>query len=258
MIKDADLIICEPCPLVIKGEQIDGPKTSQDFNCWIKSMDEYRKSERQKINYDDVNYKRPELLWTQHNVLQPQMMVHDRDFYDPKTHQYTVDKYVDRLNQRYDGIDSVLVWPTYPNIGIDNRNTDDMIRDMPNGINGIKKMISDFQRHNIKVLFPIHPWDQGTRNPGYDWSVVLPKTMAELNADGLNGDTMGAVNKEYFDNSVKDARPLALEPEGGLSDNGISSLNWNVMSWGYWDNNSPRPKVSRNKWIETRHQVLSR
>jgi hypothetical protein len=243
--------------LVIKGQQIDGPKTSQDFDCWIKAMDEYRKSERQKINYNDANYKRPELQWAQRNVLQPQMMAHDRDFYDPKTHEYTVDKYVDRLNQRYDGIDSVLVWPTYPNIGIDNRNTDDMIRDMPNGINGIKKMISDFQRHNIKVLFPIHPWDQGTRNPGYDWSVILPKTMAQLNADGLNGDTMGAVNKEYFDNSVKDAKPLALEPEGGLSDNGISGLNWNVMSWGYWDNYSQRPKVSRNKWIETRHQVLS-
>lgn len=245
--------------MVVKDEVIEGPKTPNDFNCWFKAMSEFRQSEREKINYSDVNYRRPELQWTQHDILQPQMMVHDLDFYDYKTHQYTVDKYVNRLKQRYGGIDSVLIWPTYPNIGIDNRNTDDMIRDMPHGINGIKKMVSDFHRHNIKVLFPIHPWDQGTRDPGRDWSVILPKTMAEINADGLNGDTMSSVNKEYFDNSVRALRPLALEPELGLNGNGTLDLAWNVMSWGYWNRfNYTRPMISRNKWIETRHQVFSR
>ncbi|CAG2181849.1 unnamed protein product, partial [Oppiella nova] len=80
--------------------------------------------------------------------------------------------------------------------------------------------------------------------------------MAQIGADGLNGDTLFAVNKEYFDNSVRDLRPLVLEPEDGLAGDGISALGWNVMSWGEnWDITSERPVVSRNKWIETRHQV---
>ncbi|CAG2172391.1 unnamed protein product [Oppiella nova] len=253
----APLIVGEPCEVVIVGEVIEGPNTTQEFDCWLKAMHEFRQSERIRINYTDANYKLAELQWAQSNVLQPQMMAHDRDFYDYTTHEYTVDKYANRLKQRYGGIDSVLIWPNYPNIGIDNRNMDDMTRDMPHGIDGLKKMVAEFHQHNIKVLFPLQPWDNGTRDPGADWSVIVPKTMAEIGADGLNGDTMLSVNKEYFDNSVRDLRPLVLEPEWGLIDEGIVALSWNVMSWGYkdyWDVTSARPVVSRNKWIETRHQ----
>jgi len=49
------------------------------------------------------------------------MMVQDRYFYDPVAGNYTVDRYVDDLERRYGG-DSVLIWPTHPNMGIDNRN----------------------------------------------------------------------------------------------------------------------------------------
>ena len=34
---------------------------------------------------------------------------------------WTVDRYLDDLKNRYGGIDSVLIWPTYTNIGIDDR-----------------------------------------------------------------------------------------------------------------------------------------
>jgi iron(II)-dependent oxidoreductase len=45
------------------------------------------------------------------------MMVQDRYFYDPVAGNYTVDRYVDDLERRYGGIDSVLIWPTHPNMG---------------------------------------------------------------------------------------------------------------------------------------------
>ena len=47
------------------------------------------------------------------------MMVHDRYFYDTATQKYTVDRCLDDLQHRYGGVDSVLVWHTYPNLGID-------------------------------------------------------------------------------------------------------------------------------------------
>ena len=34
---------------------------------------------------------------------------------------WTVERYLSDLERRYGGIDSVLIWPTYPNLGIDER-----------------------------------------------------------------------------------------------------------------------------------------
>jgi hypothetical protein len=91
-------------------------------------------------------------------------MAHDAFFFDHATHTYTVDRYVNDVTARYGGIDSVLIWPTYPNIGIDARNQFDMIRDMPDGF---AAAVRQFQlRHNISVLLPYNPWDIGTRPEG--------------------------------------------------------------------------------------------
>jgi formylglycine-generating enzyme required for sulfatase activity len=244
-------------PLQINGSQIAGPDAPADTADWLAAVRQWRADERAALGYDDSNYNRPELAWAQHNPIQPQMMVHDLDFYDRATGRYTVDKYLADLERRYGGIDSVLVWPTYPNIGVDDRNTDQMIRDMPGGISGLRQMVADFHRAGIKVLFPIHPWDVGTRDPGQPWSGPLAKTMAEIGADGLNGDTMGSVTKDYFTASVADGNPLVLEPEGGLALWGadLSAIQWNTQSWGYWNYTSYAPQVSLTKWLEPRHTV---
>jgi gamma-glutamyl hercynylcysteine S-oxide synthase len=78
-------------------------------------------------------------------------------FYDPVAH--TVDRYLDDLEKRYGGIDSVLIWSTYPNMGIDNRNQHDTIRSVPGGIPGVRHMIADFHRRGVRVLFPMMIWD---------------------------------------------------------------------------------------------------
>jgi hypothetical protein len=76
-------------------------------------------------------------------------MVEERTLFDVATGRWTVDKYLDDLEKRYGGIDSVLLWPVYPNIGIDNRNQWDLARDLPGGIPAIRKMVDDFHRRNV-------------------------------------------------------------------------------------------------------------
>ena len=94
---------------------------------WLRDLQHWRTERRIRTAYDPSRYELPALRWTQSSFIQPQMMVQDRYFYDPVAGRYTVDRYLDDLDKRYGGIDAVLVWSTYPNMGIDDRNQLDMV-----------------------------------------------------------------------------------------------------------------------------------
>lgn len=255
-----------------QGEQIPGPSnptsalgpccakggeravTKEAWQAWLKDVRHWRMETKVRIGYDGSQYERPQLRWTQRSFIQPQMMAQDRFFYDPATGKYTVDRYLNDLKARYGGIDSVLIWPTYPNLGIDNRNQLDLIRDMPGGIAGLRAMVEAFHREGVRVLFPYNPWDQGTRPEGEpDW-VALTRLMAEIGADGVNGDTMGSVPLAFRTASDKTGHPIAFEPEGGDGGSNDAAVAWNNMGWGYWKYPF-EPMISAEKWLETRYMV---
>ena len=146
---------------------------------------------------------------------------------------------------------AVLIWPTYPNMGIDDRNQHDMVRGMPGGVDGVRQMVADFHRRGVRVLFPMMMWDQGTRDPGKPWPDAIAELMAEVGADGINGDTQDGVPLAFSLAADKTGHPLAFEPEGGPSD---EALAWNVMTWGQYQFPFV-PLVDRYKWLEPRHMV---
>jgi formylglycine-generating enzyme required for sulfatase activity len=227
------------------------PCTAEDHQTWLADITHWRSERRIRIGYNGSRYEMPELMWTQSSFMQPQMMVQDRFFYDPVAGKYTVERYLDDLQQRYGGIDSVLVWPTYPNMGIDNRNQHDMIRCMPGGVAGVRQMIADFHKRGIRVLFPMMMWDQGTRELAKSWPEEIAELIKEVGADGINGDTQDGVPLAFSVAADKVGHPLAFEPEGGPSD---EALAWNVMTWGQYQYPFT-PLVDKYKWLETRHMV---
>jgi formylglycine-generating enzyme required for sulfatase activity len=227
------------------------PCTPDTHEEWLKAITNWRTERRIRVGYNGDRYAMPALQWTQSSFIQPQMMVHDRYFYDAVAGKYTVDRYLDDLEKRYGGIDAVLIWATYPNMGIDNRNQQDMVRSMPGGVEGVKQMVADFHRRGVRVLFPIMMWDQGTRDPGTDWPDATAQLMKEIGADGVNGDTQDGVPLAFSLAADKVGHPLAFEPENGPSD---EALAWNVMTWGQYKFQFA-PTVDQYRWLETRHQV---
>ena len=96
------------------------------------------------------------------------------------------------------------------------------------------------------------PWDVGTRIEPLSKPEAIAKLMAEIGADGVNGDTFGGVPRSYRVASDKTGHPMVFEPEGYPSSDEM--LNWDNMSWGYWKYPFV-PMISRGKWLETRHMV---
>src|SRR5581483_7542306 len=224
-------LIPPPECLTLKGAWEGGytPCTAATHEAWLKDVRHWReeRSIRTGLTLAEWRYSEPALKWTQSSFMQPQMMVHDRYFYDPVAGKYTVDKYLADLEKRYGGIDAVLIWSTYPNMGIDDRNQIDMVRSLPGGVEGVKQMVAEFHKRGVRVLFPMMMWDEGTRDPAASWPDAIAAFMKEIDADGINGDTQDGVPVAVSLAAEKVNHPLVFEPEGGPSD---EALAWNVLT----------------------------
>ena len=220
---------------------------------WIRELRDWRREHLTRIGYDDSNYRRPALQWAQSNFVHAQMMVEDRYFYDPVSGKYTVDRYLDDLELRFGGIDSVLIWYVYPNIGIDDRNQTDLAHDMPGGLAGLREAVDAFHRRGVRVFLPTKPWDKGTRERGQqDWHAIA-EILKIVGADGINGDTYNGVPRAFFDACDEIGCPVVLQPESTIS--AEEALIWNVQSWGKKVPTDVIPSVAKFKWLEPRHMI---
>ena len=240
-------------------EMIAGPINPSQQKQWLDTITQWRRNEKKILKYNDREYRRPQLNWIKTCFMYAQVMAHDRYLYNPVTGKYTVARYLNDLEKRYGGLDAVLIWPTYPNIGVDNRNQFDLVACMPGGKEGLKEMVADFHKRGVRVFFPIMIWDKGTRKNELSIPRAIIKEMKEIGADGLNGDTMNGVTKDFLEAYTAVDYPIALQPEVNFSD--LKMIEWNRMSWGYYFPNwdvlkfNYTPGVSLYKWLEPRHQV---
>ena len=252
--------ISPPSCLIQRGAWEGGsqPCTPESYQKWLDDVTHWRfeRRIRQGLSPEELPplpdfYQLPALQWIHTDFMQPQMMVQDRYFYDPATRKYTVDRYLADLDKRYGGIDAVLIWATYPNMGIDARNQLDMVKSMPGGYAGVRQMVEDFHRHGVRVLFPMMMWDQGTRKPAEPWPMEIANEMKKIDADGVNGDTQEGVPLSFVMASVRAGHPLAFEPEGAPAD---EADRWDVLNWGHYDFQYV-PLVDRFRWLEPQHMV---
>ena len=117
-------------------------------------------------------------------------MLHDRFIFNRSMERgggegWTVNTYLDDLDERYGGVDSVLLWHSYPNIGIDDRNQFDMLASLPGGLAGVRRLVADFHARGVRVLLPYNPWDQGTRPTGAADHESMVRAVIEVGADGF-------------------------------------------------------------------------
>jgi gamma-glutamyl hercynylcysteine S-oxide synthase len=234
-----------------------GPLNPAERAAWLAGIKAWRNERLTRLRYDGSQYDRPELQWTQRVFSQYQMLIWERSFYDPEKRVYTVDRFLDGIEKRIGPIDAVLIWHVYPNIGVDDRNQFDLLRDLPGGIPAVREMVSAFHQRGVKVFFPTLAWDSGTRDEGTSVAAALAGLLKDIGADGINFDTLESVPAAFHAASEAAGHPLALEPQFDVRD---ESLAWTTLGWNDWvtweDTPYPFvPMVNQAKWLEPRHMV---
>lgn len=234
-----------------------GPSSPADRSGWLEGLRAWRKERATLLRYNAAQYERPDLAWTQNTFSQVQVLIWDRSLYDPEKGQYTVEGFLSQTESRIGPIDAVLIWHVYPNLGVDDRNQFDMLRDLPGGIPGARSMVKQFHDHGVRVFFPLLAWDSGTRDEGAVTSTRLAALMKDIGADGVNFDTLESVPAQFRKAADATGHALALEPQFQPRD---ESLTWTNISWDDWVTWEGKPysfipMVSKNKWLEPRHTV---
>ena len=214
-----------------------------DHETWLRLVTAWRAACRDNISFTGTIFEVPSIQWARTAFVQPQMHPWSRFFFNETTQQYTAKRYLDDLKLRYGGIDSVLLWPTYPVLGLDDRNQFDLFAAMPGGLSGVAEVVAALHAASVHVLLPYLYWDDGTMPDLHNRTdaVRMAELVTATGADGLNGDSIAGFSENFYTAAVAAGRPIALQSEdgpgfGGYKPNGSLplSLNWEAMDMGYW------------------------
>jgi len=198
-------------------------------------------------------YDRKEMKWIKRNFISNLLFIWDQDFWDADKKIFKVQEYCDKMKLEFGGFQSVLLWYSYPNIGIDQRNTFEFLNAIPGGISGLKAVVKAFHQNGVKVFFPYTPWEIDTRRTdtltdSEHWSRIL----AQIDGDGLFFDTFFDAG-DFQKDLDKAKRGISINTEHYPTLQNIQGYNGVTSSWGQniqlFNNNG----ISRLKWLIPEH-----
>ncbi len=145
--------------------------------------------------FDNSLYERPDLQWVRKAYLMLLQFAWDHSYYDREKQKYTFYETLTAWDRLIGNIDIYAIWPTWPRLGLDQRNQWDMYRDLPGGIDELKKQVAFAHRLGKKYFISYNPWDESTRRE--DHLQAMEKLLRELDADGIILDTWGQSSREF-------------------------------------------------------------
>ena len=136
--------------------------------------------------FDSSMYQREDLKWIRSAYVMHLMMAWDKEF-------SSLRKFASRGKDLYGGDDVICLWPTWPTLGVDQRNQFDMYRDLPGGLKGLRAIADTLHTMRVKFFIAYNPWDEDTRKE--DHMKGLATLIREIGADGVVLDTKGESSK---------------------------------------------------------------
>jgi len=144
--------------------------------------------------FDNSLFERDDLKWVRHTYLCQLMMGWDHDIYDIEKNRYTLNDFINFNNKVLGGAEIYGLWPTWPALGMDQRNQWDMYRSMPGGMAAVKNLADLTHNNNSHFYIAFKPWDTATRSE--DPYEGLAESIRETGADGVVLDCSGASTEQ--------------------------------------------------------------
>ncbi|MBN1107280.1 MAG: SUMF1/EgtB/PvdO family nonheme iron enzyme [Bacteroidales bacterium] len=143
--------------------------------------------------FDNSLYERSDLAWIKESYLIILQMAWDIEFYDRQSGRYNYGEYLKKGIERFGYPDVMGIRPTWPRLGLDERNQWDLYRDLPGGTTQLRNFARLSRPYGTRFFIAYNPWDNSTRKE--DHLRGMAKLIQETEADGVVLDTRG--NSSY-------------------------------------------------------------
>lgn len=220
------------------------PDDPREWEEWRRQLERWRDEARARTVYGGARYERSDLSWTQRCFSVCLAWLWDETLYDRARHTFTVDQFLAAAVD-LGGYDAVVLWHTYPLIGIDGRDQFDLYKDVP----GLPAVVRAFQDRGVRVFMEYQAWDRGTR-PERDDAAEVAMLVRDTGTDGIFLDTLREAPTGMRRALDALGRPVVLEGESNIP---LARIADHEMSWAQWQADSETPGVLRAKWFEQRH-----
>jgi iron(II)-dependent oxidoreductase len=144
--------------------------------------------------FDNSLFERPDLEWIRHSYVSHLLYAWDHQYYDSKELKNNLEDFIKRGQKWYGGDDFVGIWPTWPTLGLDQRNQWDLFRDLPGGLKGLSKTADMCRSYGTRFFICYNPWDEDTRSESH--YTGMADLIDEIGADGVVLDTKGSSSFE--------------------------------------------------------------
>ena len=146
-------------------------------------------------SFDNALFQRADLSWIRKSYLLMLQFAWDQDYYDALTREYKFDTFLSKWDPLVGGFEAYMIWPTWPRLGVDQRNQWDMYRDLPGGLEEIRRQVRFAQAHGTRYFIAYNPWDESTRRE--DHLAGMEEMLRAMQADGVVLDTWGQSSREF-------------------------------------------------------------
>ena len=145
--------------------------------------------------FDETLYERDDLKWIRRSYLLLLQFAWDSEYYNSETHSSRFDTFIHKYDHLVGGFEAFMLWPTWPRLGLDQRNQWDMYRDLPGGIAELRRQSAVAHRANMRYFIAYNPWDESTRNE--DHVKGMEEMLRAIDADGVVLDTWGESSRMF-------------------------------------------------------------
>ncbi|MDI6699018.1 MAG: SUMF1/EgtB/PvdO family nonheme iron enzyme [Candidatus Saccharicenans sp.] len=145
--------------------------------------------------FDHSLYERQDLAWVRKAYFMLLQFAWDRTYYDRQNRKYTFYDNLPAWEKLIGSVDIYSLWPTWPRLGLDQRNQWDMYRDLPGGLDELKKQVAWVHNRGKKYFISYNPWDESTRREEH--LQAMEGILREIDADGIILDTWGESSREF-------------------------------------------------------------